>query len=230
MTNRIHHSWDPIRSKLYQSPLTELKELVLPNILYYPKRQDIFRVFDMPVDLVKVVILGQDPYPTKDDAIGLSFVNGTNKVPASLRIIKKEIEDEGYPPADIHSWENQGVFLLNTALTVESGNAGSHLDYWKGFTEDVIRYLSFSNPTIWLLWGKKAQEYKKFIHRPYMVTDAIIEDVKDLPVSSQYNFILESPHPAAEAYAGGKAGFYGNNHFKNVNEILNKKQKKQIIW
>lgn len=230
MTSRIHHSWDPIKTKLYLEPLTTLNQTILPNILSYPKKEDIFRVFDMPIDLVKIVILGKDPYPTKDDAIGLSFVNGTEKVPASLRIIKKEIEDEGYPPADIHSWEDQGVFLLNTALTVESGNAGSHLDYWRGFTEDVIKYLSFSNPTIWLLWGKKAQEYKKFIHRPYMVTDAVMKDINDLPLSAQYNFVLESPHPAAEAYAGGNAGFYGNNYFKNVNEILKKKQKQEIVW
>lgn len=226
----LHPTWSPILHKLYEEPLLTLKDNILPNISYYPEKQNIFRVFKMPVEQVKVVILGQDPYPSKGDAIGLSFVNGTPKVPASLRIIIKELENQGYDFPQIHEWEKQGVFLLNTALTVEAGNAGSHLDYWKPFTEEVIKYLSATNPCIWLLWGKKAQEYKRFISKPYMFTDEVLKQVEHLPVDSQYNFVLESAHPAAEIYSGGNAGFYGNNHFVSVNAILNKKKQKQILW
>lgn len=222
-------SWNPIKIKLYESPLTILNEQILPNIKYYPEKENIFRVFKTPVKNIKVVILGQDPYPSPGDAIGLSFVNGTNKVPTSLRIIKKEIENEGFLNSDIHSWENQGVFLLNTALTVEAGNAGSHLKYWKDFTKSVIQYLSAINPCIWVLWGAKAQEFKNNILNPYEVKKDF-SDFQYLPVDSDYNFILSSPHPAAEAYSGGNGGFYGNNHFKTVNEILKIKKQKQINW
>lgn len=229
MTDRMDSSWNPIKNLLFQEPLLSLNNH-LQEIQYFPQKENVFRVFEMPVDKVKVVILGQDPYPNLGDAIGLSFVNGTNKTPASLRNIIKELEDEGYTKPDIHSWEEQGVFLLNTALTVECGNAGSHLAYWEPFTQSVIKYLSYTNPCIWLLWGRKAQDFKRFIYNPYIFTSVNEEHINDLPVSGNYNFILESPHPAAESYAGGKAGFYGNNHFKNANEILRVKKQQQIIW
>ena len=128
-TDLIHSSWKPIFHKLYESPLIDLNEAILPIISYQPAPMNIFRVLAMPVNEVKVVLLGQDPYPTPGDAIGLSFVNGTAKVPASLRIIYKEILDStGKGTVDIHSWEKQGVFLLNTALTVETGKPGSHIN------------------------------------------------------------------------------------------------------
>lgn len=136
MTDRMDSSWNPIKNLLFQEPLLSFGHL-LNEIHYYPQRENVFRVFEMPVDKVKVVILGQDPYPNLGDAIGLSFVNGTNKTPASLRHIIKEIEDEGYTNPDIHSWEQQGVFLLNTALTVEANKAGSHLGYWEPFTQSL---------------------------------------------------------------------------------------------
>lgn len=225
----IDSSWNPILSSLYQPPLDFLNTNILPNIKYYPEKENIFRVFKTPVNKVKVVILGQDPYPNPGDAIGLSFVNGTSKVPASLRIIKQELNNEGFENVDIHKWEQQGVFLLNTALTVESGKAGSHLKYWQNFTQNVVRFLSYTNPTIWLLWGKKAQEYKNFIYKPYVIKLQEKEFLDNLPMVD-YNFILESAHPAAETYSGGKAGFYGNNHFKIVNNVLLKKNLTQINW
>lgn len=229
MTDRMDSSWNPIKNLLYQEPLLSL-DTHLHGVQYCPQKENVFRVFQTPVDKVKVVILGQDPYPNLGDAIGLSFVNGTNKIPASLRVILKELENEGFSDPDIHSWESQGVFLLNTALTVELGNAGSHLDYWEPFTQSVIKYLSYTNPCIWILWGKKAQNFKRFIFNPYIFSDVNRQNIWDLPIGGGYNFVLESPHPAAEGYSGGKAGFYGNDHFKIVNEILEVKQQQQIIW
>lgn len=229
MSLEIDPSWNIIQNQVHLKPLKTLNTKILPNIKYYPEKNNIFRVFKKPITDIKVVILGHDPYPSPGDAIGLSFVNGTEKVPALLRIIKEELKAQGYTLPDIHTWEEQGVFLLNTALTVEAGNAGSHLKYWEDFTKTVIQYLSERQPTIWILWGKKAQSIVNNISKPYIITKEF-SDYNYLPVDSGYNFILNSAHPAEEVYAGGKAGFYENDHFINVNKILKKKKLKEIIW
>ena len=230
MKEKVHKSWHPILGQFYQEPLSSLGK-ILSDTPYYPSRNNILRVFEKPLEEVKVVILGQDPYPSPGDAVGLSFVNGNpNKIPASLRIIYKELENEGFTNHNINNWSEQGVFLLNTALTVERGNAGSHLHYWKPFTEFVIKLLSKENPCIWILWGKKAQEFKTSIHNPYIFQDMNLKMINDLPIIGNYNYVLESPHPAAEVYSGGNAGFYGNNHFVKANAILKKQLKTEIIW
>lgn len=134
------------------------------------------------------------------------------------------------PTTGIEDWFYQGVFLLNTALTVETGRAGSHIKYWKGFTEAVIKFLSSTKPCIWLLWGVKAQAYLPFISTKFMVDDYNRETVEDIPISDNYNYILTAPHPAAELYQGGQAGFYGCDHFYMVNRVLSKKRLKEINW
>lgn len=228
MLEKIHNSWNPILSELYQEPLNTLKK-ILPTITYLPNREKVFRVFEKPLKDIKVVILGQDPYPIIGDAVGLSFVNGNlNKIPFSLKVIYTELEKEGFSNPNIHTWEEQGVFLLNTALTVEMGKAGSHLEYWKPFINKVIRYISYHQPCIWLLWGNKAQEFKKSIYNQYIFTDNNVPLIKDLPMAGKYNFILEAPHPVVECY-NNRSSFYGCNHFKKVNMIL-EKSKQKIIW
>ena len=230
-TDVIHSSWKPILHKLYESPLKDLNEFILPQISYQPAAMNIFRVLAMPVKDVRVVLLGQDCYPTPGDAVGLSFVNGTEKVPASLRIITKEILDStGKGTVDIHSWENQGVFLLNTALTVETGKPGSHINYWRFFTETLLKFLSKENPVIWLLWGKVAQRYEMYIDKPFILKNYPDELLDEIPIKDDCNYILEAPHPAAETYSGGKAGFYGCNHFNMVNQILKTKGFSEIDW
>ena len=230
-TDIIHSSWSPIFHLLYESPLKDLNEAILPIISYQPHNMHIFRALSMPVNKVKVILLGQDPYPTPGDAIGLSFVNGTERVPASLRIITKEIlSSTGKGAVDIHSWEKQGIFLLNTALTVETGKPGSHLNYWEKFTKGVIEYLSNENPAIWILWGKSAQQYKKFIKQPFLIGNYPDELLEEIPIKEDCNYILEAPHPASETYSGGKAGFYGCNHFNMVNHILKSKGLDEIDW
>ena len=158
-------------------------------------------------------------------------MNGTEKVPASLRIITKEILDStGKGTVDIHSWENQGVFLLNTALTVETGKPGSHINYWRFFTEALLKFLSKENPVIWLLWGKVAQRYEMYIDKPFILKNYPDELLDEIPIKDDCNYILEAPHPAAETYSGGKAGFYGCNHFNMVNQILKTKGFSEIDW
>lgn len=238
--NNIHPSWNPIVGLLYQEPLVTLNNNILPNISYQPKKEDIFNVFSMPLDDVKVVILGQEPYPTPGDAIGYSFaVPEDRRIPASLRIIRQELYNElgeelnMFPDSywqPLEHWRRQGVLLLNTALTVETGKAGSHLKYWEQFTQRVIFHIATQNPCIWVLWGKKAEKFLPYITmNPFHVKGYDKETIKFLPASPDYNYILTAPHPAAEeSYSGDKAGFYGCNHFYFINEILSLLNKKLI--
>jgi uracil-DNA glycosylase len=235
-------SWHPIINLLYQEPLKTLSEKILPNISYQPEAKNIFRIFSMPVTDIKVVILGQDPYPTPGNAIGRAFaVSEFRNMPVSLRNIEKEIFNSVGNNLDftgdrhwktLQSWEDQGVFLLNSALTVETGKAGSHLKYWKDFTFRVISHISTTNPCIWILWGKKAQAFRPYIQPPRMMNVDFYDEetINEIPANADYNYILQAPHPAAEAYSGGKAGFFGCNHFLFANTILKKTKSKQITW
>lgn len=225
-TDKIHTSWNKILSILEKDEkLIELNTTILPNIQYYPNREDIFNVFSMPVQDIKVVILGQDPYPNEGQAIGYAFaVSQESKIPASLRVIEYELfEDlEGFENVKLFNednpewrtlehWREQGVFLLNTALTVEAKKAGSHLKYWESFIKEIINFISTNTHNcIWLLWGNKAQSYIPYIN-------------------NTNNVILKAPHPAAELY-GGSNKFTGCGHFSMVNTILEKQNKKIINW
>lgn len=236
----IHESWNPIISELYLEPLKTLSEEILPNCSYQPSKESIFKAFTMPVQDVKVVILGQDPYPRPGDAIGYSFATKSDRrLPASLRIIDKEITNQiglGLYNSTIPEWKTldhwvkSGVLLLNTALTVETGNAGSHLKYWLQWTKNVITYLSHTQPCIWILWGKKAQNFIPYIKNKFIVDGYSRDTIVKIPGDEDYNYILKSAHPAAEAYSGGTAGFYGNNHFIFTNQILKKLRKPEINW
>ena len=239
--DRIHESWNPIISLLHQEPLTTLSEQILPNISYQPKAENIFKVFNNSVQSIKVVILGQDPYPTPGDAIGRAFaVSEDRKIPASLRIIREEIlnscgsnsfqQNTGENWKTLQHWEKQGVLLLNTALTVETGKAGSHLKYWQEFTKRVVSHISLTQPCIWLLWGKKAQDFIPYIKNPYIVKGYDNETIQNIPSNEDWNYILTAPHPAAEAYSGGKAGFFGCNHFMYTNRVLQNLKKAPIYW
>lgn len=234
LKNVIHKSWFPIMGELDQEPLVSFKEQILPNISYQPTPENIFRVFSMPLKKVKVVILGQDPYSTPGDAVGYSFVNGRNKTPKSLQIIYEEILKEKLDNSqwDINKWTEQGVFLLNSALTVETGKPGSHLNYWKGFTQKVISFLSSKNPCIWVMWGIKAQSFIPYINNSNIidVRGYDRETIEEIPSSDDINYLLTSPHPTVEAYANDKASFYGCDHFYMINKILQKKSFKSINW
>jgi len=142
----------------------------------------------------------------------------------------KELEKEGFENHNINKWFNQGVLLLNTALTVETGNPGSHLKYWEQFSEEVIKRFSKDNPCIWILWGKHAQNFQRFIYKPVDTNLYDMKDIYHIPIDPECNYILKSAHPAAETYAGGKAGFYGNNHFLKSNVLLKLFNKKEIEW
>jgi uracil-DNA glycosylase len=137
----------------------------------FPEPADIIRCFTyFDIDDLKVVILGQDPYIKKGEAHGLSFsVPEGQRLPPSLRNIYKCLVATygGKPPTsgNLESWAQQGVLLLNTALTVREGASGSHMKIWARWTEEVIAVISSIQPgTVWILWGEKAKAYAKYIN------------------------------------------------------------------
>ena len=204
--------WYKILGIIFQSEnftkLTDQHRNNTTEYTVYPEKGRTFKAFKMcPLKSLKVVILGQDPYHD-GSATGLAFANNGGRVSPSLRNIIQTVKNDFgdvYVNPNLESWAKQGVLLLNTALTVEKGKAGSHIDLWMPFTRDLITSLSIYKPgLVWVLWGKKAQDYEKHIMYPNGHT------------------ILRAPHPAAEAYSGGKAGFFTCGHFKKINEKLEK--------
>jgi uracil-DNA glycosylase len=240
-TDLIHESWNPIRWILNQEDMLRLNTEVLPTSIFYPPKEQIFRVFQQPLSKIKVVILGQDPYPTPGNANGLAFaVNQDIPEPFSLKVIQSEVINSQYGKQEmtfgsswktLEHWEQQGVFLLNTALTVESGSPGSHLKYWQEFTKKVIYFIAQNNPCIWLLWGKKAQSYTMDMPRKkiFYVRGYSKETIQNIPANPYTNYILNAAHPAAEAYSKD-AGFLGCNHFYFVNKILERNSLQTINW
>ncbi|MBR4448432.1 uracil-DNA glycosylase [Methanobrevibacter sp.] len=182
----------------------------------YPPYEEIFNAFKLtPIDNVKVVILGQDPYHEAGQAHGLAFSTPEGRpIPRSLKNIFKEINAEyGFPIPEsgcLESWAKQGVFLLNTVLTVEDGNANSHSKCgWQTFTDDVIKILNNRNqPIVFLLWGKQAEKKKELITNPN-------------------HLVLITSHPSPFS---ARRGFLGCNHFKLANEYLAKNNMEEINW
>lgn len=182
----------------------------------YPQYRDIFRAFELcPIDKVKVVILGQDPYHNPNQAMGMSFsVPETTPLPPSLKNIFQEItSDIGVTPlnhGDLSRWAHEGVLLLNSILTVQDSNPGSHQQYgWEQFTDIVIHKLSQHHPHIvFMLWGTYAQ-------------------AKISLISSSDHLILQAPHPSPlSAYRG----FIGCKHFSQANSYLKKHHISPIDW
>ena len=197
---------DPIFKMDYFQELIKQHRNNVTTSKVYPERGKTFRAFQMcPLESVRVVILGQDPYHD-GSATGLAFANDGGRVSPSLNNIIQAVRNDFGPvnvDKSLESWAKQGVLLLNTALTVQKGRAGSHVIMWMPFTRDIITRLSVEKPDlIWVLWGKKAQEYERHIMYPSGHT------------------ILKAPHPAAESYSGGRAGFFTCGHFKKINTKL----------
>ena len=180
----------------------------------YPASTQIFRVFKLPLEKIKVVILGQDPYHTPGVADGLAFSVQTAKLAPSLRNILKEVKsDIGQTiiqNGDLTPWLEQGVFLLNNVLTVKKGHAGSHRQIgWEQITEDCIKLLNIKLPhAVFILWGSDAQAKAKFI-----------DPAKHL--------ILQSVHPSPlSAYRG----FFGSKPFSEANRFLKSHHLQEIKW
>lgn len=183
----------------------------------FPEKSKVFNAFNLcSFQEVKVVILGQDPYPTKGHANGLCFSVEPNvrPFPKSLNNIFKEINSDLAQPfpenGNLERWARQGVLLLNSVLTVEEGKADSHKGIgWEQFTDAVIELISQKNENIvFMLWGSKAQ-------------------AKLILIDEKKHFILSAVHPSPlSAYRG----FFGCKHFSKTNEFLASEGIKTIQW
>ncbi|RTX90307.1 uracil-DNA glycosylase [Mammaliicoccus fleurettii] len=185
------------------------------NKTIYPDRENIYQAFDLtPLDRVKVVILGQDPYHGPNQAHGLAFsVQPDAKFPPSLRNIYKELEEDigcKRETPHLQDWANEGVLLLNTVLTVEAHKAHSHKDIgWEIFTDEIIKSVSRElDDVVFVLWGKPAQSKIKLI-------------------DTERHHIIQSVHPSPlSAYRG----FFGSKPFSKTNENLTSNGKDPIKW
>ena len=221
LENQLGTSWatmlqDEIKKEYFRKIPSILKK-ERQNFEIYPQPEHVFRAYRLtPFDKVKVVILGQDPYYNPEQANGLAFsVNKDVEFPPTLYNIFKEIEDNfGLMNlqwnGDLTSWAKQGVFLLNTFLTVRKGEPESHKEIgWGHFTKRTIEILNISpQPLVFMLWGSHARAYKQYID--------------DL-----HHYILEAYHPSPlSAYRG----FLGCKHFSKCNEFLIKQNLEPINW
>jgi uracil-DNA glycosylase len=221
MEVKIEPSWKEALSPVFRRHfflqlVTHVKTEIASGSIIYPSGNLIFNAFwQTPFNKVKVVILGQDPYHNPGQAHGLSFsVPEGTPLPPSLQNIYKEIADDigGTPPAsgDLTHWANQGVLLLNAALTVRQNEPASHAKIgWTAFTDAVITTLSEQREgLIFLLWGKFAQDKQQLIDETRHV-------------------VLKAAHPSPlSAYKG----FLGCKHFSKVNEILEARGQSPIQW
>lgn len=184
----------------------------------FPPLNDVFAAFKMPVDKCKVIIIGQDPYHGPNEAMGLAFsVRNGVKCPPSLRNIKKELVNDlgdGYATddTDLTPWLNEGVFLINTMLTVRKDTPLSHNKVgWYEFTSAAIEFIAKNNPNPFcvLLWGSFAHTFEK-----------IFTDRDDV-------YIIKSAHPSPlSAYRG----FFNSNPFSRINDFLGMYEVEPINW
>ena len=223
MEVRIDSSWKKVLQSEFSKPyFSELVEFVkreyaqFPGAVF-PKGQQIFRAFEQcPPEKVKVVILGQDPYPTPGHAHGLCFSvdSAVRPLPRSLNNIYQELKsDLGIEPradGDLSRWSEQGILLLNTVLTVRSGAPDSHSGKgWEQFTDAVINTLNEERSGIvYLLWGSKAIRKAENVDR-------------------KRNLILTAPHPSP---LSAHRGFFGCHHFSRTNEYLLARGETAINW
>lgn len=216
----LNNDWDSIIgeefAKEYYLNLREFLKREYATYTIYPDMYDIFNAFKAtPYDKVKVVILGQDPYHGPGQAHGMCFsVKPNVPAPPSLQNIFLEIKQElgGYIPDHgyLMEWASQGVMLLNTVLTVRSGQANSHRNMgWENFTDAVIKKLNEKKKNlVFFLWGNNAR-----------AKSALIDKSKHL--------ILEAAHPSPlSAYAG----FFGCGHFVKANQYLTANNLQPINW
>jgi uracil-DNA glycosylase len=202
---------NPYIDHLYKFIKSEYDQYIV-----HPKWENILLALNLcPLNQVKVVILGQDPYHNYDQAMGLAFsVSEKNTLPPSLKNIFKEIRSdlriETIPNGDLSRWAEQGVLLLNTNLTVRHNQANSHQKQgWEKFTNSVIKIISDQNHNIvFILWGKYAQSKKNLVNK-------------------NKHLVLESAHPSP---LSANRGFFGCKHFSKTNEYLSNNKIKPINW
>ena len=205
----IHNSWRELFDK-YNFNLDELYNNAHDTI--YPSKEQVFKVFEMDVNEIKILLLGQDPYHGPNQANGLSFsVNEGIKIPPSLKNIYKELQLEFpernyvFKSGNLERWfKEEKIFLLNASLTVIEHKPGSHMKFWEKFTNDVIKYVSKKNSEcVFVLLGNFAKS-------------------KEICIENKDN-IITGTHPSP---LSATKGFFGSNIFKSIEEKIGN----QINW
>jgi uracil-DNA glycosylase len=221
MDVKIEASWKKELAGLFDKPYfskitAHLKtEKALKSIIY-PKGSLIFNAFDQtPFDKVSVVILGQDPYHNPGQAMGLSFSepDGVKPPPSLVNIYKELNKDIGMPiptTGNLTKWAQQGVLLLNAALTVRANEPASHSKIgWMEFTDEVIKIISNQKKeVVFILWGNFAQQ-------------------KQILIDATKHKILKAAHPSP---LSAHNGFFGCKHFSSANQYLTEKNRNPIDW
>lgn len=213
---KFNNDWDQKIDQTKYKDLFEKTIQLYQQETIYPIKEDLFNALKTTSYAdTKVVILGQDPYHNENQAHGYAFsVLEGNPFPPSLRNIFKELENEYQTPihrsSNLEDWAKQGVLLLNTILTVKAHQPLSLQNLgWQEFTLDILKQINKKpEPVVYLLWGAKAIEYKKYLNNPN-------------------HLVLTSPHPSP---LSARRGFFGNDHFKKTNEFLIKQNKQPIQW
>ncbi|OFT82013.1 uracil-DNA glycosylase [Corynebacterium sp. HMSC29G08] len=212
MSLPIHESWAPTLADV-EDTVHAIGDFLRTEPAYLPSGNNILRAFNQPMDDVRVLILGQDPYPTPGHPMGLAFSTQPGvAAPRSLVNIYKELNaDLGISPrpdGDLSSWANQGILLLNRVLTVRPGEPGSHRGKgWEEVTACAIRGLvARGTPLVAILWGRDAQTAQKFLG--------------DTPV-------IASPHPSP---LSASRGFFGSRPFSRANEALRAQGAQPVDW
>lgn len=222
---RLHPSWlERLRGEFASPSMQALRSFLVAERQagkrIFPPPRDWFAALDLtPLEEVRVVILGQDPYHGEGQAHGLCFsVPPGTRVPPSLVNIYKELEaDLGIAPARhgcLHHWARQGVLLLNAVLTVEIGQAASHRGRgWEHFTDAVIRLVNARpEPVVFMLWGSHARQKASFV-------DSLERGGRHL--------VLRAPHPSP---LSAHTGFFGCRHFSKANAFLEQNGLASIDW
>ena len=218
---KLHESWlEPLQSEFEQPYMRELKQFLLAERdkgrAIFPRACNWFRALDLtPLDTVRVVILGQDPYHGEGQAHGLCFSvpPGVRPPPSLVNIFKEMQSDLGLSPARngfLEHWASQGVLLLNSVLTVEMGQAASHRERgWEQFTDAVVRLVNDkAELVVFMLWGSYAQKKAAF-------------------VDTSRHLVLKAPHPSP---LSAHSGFFGCRHFSKANAFLESKGLEPIDW
>jgi len=216
----IGNNWDNLLhleyNKDYFKNLMEILSQEEKKYKIYPKRDEIFQAFKLTdYDKIKCVIIGQDPYYGAGQANGLAFaVNRGVKIPPSLQNIYKELNSDLSIPipnhGDLSNWAKNGVFLLNSTLTVRENQANSHRNIgWQRFTDEVIRLINLKNENVvFILWGRFAQSKQSLI-------------------TNKKHLILTGSHPSPLSCYNG---FFGKKYFSKTNDFLEKNGIKPINW
>lgn len=218
---RLHPSWlGPLASQFEQPYMRELEQFLAGERdrgrTIFPRAGDWFRALDLtPLDRVRVVILGQDPYHGPGQAHGLCFSvpPGTRPPPSLVNIFKELRSDLGLEPSRhgfLEHWAKQGVLLLNSVLTVEMGRAASHrMRGWERFSDAVVRLVNDRDePVVFMLWGSYAQKKAAFVHETR-------------------HLVLKAPHPSP---LSAHSGFLGCRHFSKANIFLAERGLEPIDW